>query len=196
MFDPPFRDIWGSSERACSTGSDTGPCLLRKFGWRSYMGRSTKETGSRSGVAGRQLERQKGGWHTPWHTHLPQESLDIALCMSFSVLVDISTWNSTALSLTKRSSDAYKLISHFVGILIPRCLPTRGGGKELVALLPKEAHLNHLNVVFPWRKVGDFVFNGDPCPFSVALKQHTSKGRKMTGFSNLCQCLVMFTEDI
>ena len=78
------------------------------------------------------------------------------------------------------SSDAYKLISHFVGILMPRCLPTRGGGKELVALLPKEAHLNHLNVVFP-------------CPFSVALKQHTSKGRKMIGFSNLCQCLVMFT---
>ena len=155
------------------------------------MGRSTKETGSRSGVVGRHLERQEGGWHTHWHTHLPQESLDIALCMSFFVLVDISTWNSTALWLTKGSSDAYKLISHFVGILIPRCLPTRGGGKELVALLPKEAHRNHLNVVFPWRKVGDFVFNGDPCPFSVALKQRTSKGRKMIG---VFQPMSMFSD--
>lgn len=39
-------------------------------------------------------------------------------------------------------------------ILIPRCLPTHGGGKELVALLPKEAHLivfsTAIHVRFRW----------------------------------------------
>ena len=146
----PFCGIRGSSESACSTGSDAGPCLLRKFGWCSYMGRSTKETRSRSGVVGRHLENLKFGRRVD-DTH-PGTCLDMAFCMSFSDLVDISIW------LKKKGLLVLLLMSHFMGILTPRCLPTLGGGKELVALLPKEAHLNHLNLGVSTKKSWWFCF--------------------------------------